>query len=156
VADRHPALGLTDDEKDGLTDAWHSLNAWPDANPAIQRLRSRYTVVVLTVLSFGIVVDSSKYSGIDWDGIISCEFLKHYKPDVDAYLDGLDLLGIEPREAMMVAAHKWDLLAAKEAGLATAYVPRPRERGRATKFEATLPDADLNARDFTDLADRLL
>jgi 2-haloacid dehalogenase len=156
VADRYPPLGLTDEEKDGLTDVWHRLSAWPDANPAIQRLRSRYTVVVLTVLSFGIVVDSSKNSGIDWDGIISCEFLKHYKPDVDAYLDGLDLLGIEPREAMMVAAHKWDLLAAKEAGLATAFVPRPRERGEHTQSEATLEAVDVNAADFAGLADLLL
>jgi 2-haloacid dehalogenase len=156
VADRYPALALTDEEKDGLTDVWHSLSAWPDANPAIQRLRSKYTVVVLTVLSFGIVVESSKHSGIDWDAIISCEFLQHYKPDKDAYLDGLDLLGIEPREAMMVAAHKWDLMAAKEAGLATAYVPRPRERGDHTQYEAKLDGVDVNAPDFTGLADLLL
>jgi 2-haloacid dehalogenase len=156
VGDRFPELALTDDEKDGLTDVWHSLPAWPDANPAIQRLRSKYTVVVLTVLSFGIVVESSKTNGIDWDAIISCEFLEHYKPDVDAYLDGLDLLGIEPREAMMVAAHKWDLLAAKEAGLATAYVPRPRERGENSQFEATVEGVDVNAPDFAGLADLLL
>jgi len=156
VAAKFPQLTLSDEDKDGLTDVWHSLPAWPDAGAAIQRLRSAYTVVVLTVLSFGIVLDSSKFSGIDWDGIISCEFLEHYKPDIDAYLDGLELLGAEPGEAMMVAAHAWDLKAAKAAGLATAYVPRPRERGDETKFEASLADADLNARDFTDLADRLL
>jgi len=156
VSDRYPELALSDDEKDDLTDVWHSLDAWPDANPAIQRLRAKYTVVVLTVMSFGIVVESSKHSGIDWDAIISCEFLQHYKPDVDAYLDGLDLLGIEPREAMMVAAHKWDLLAAKEAGLATAYVPRPLERGENTQYDATLDGVDVNAPDFAALADLLL
>jgi len=156
VGDRFPALDLTDDEKDALTDVWHRLPAWPDANPAIQRLRSKFTVVVLTVLSFGIVVESSKHNGIDWDAIISCEFLQHYKPDVDAYLDGLDLLGIEPRGAMMVAAHKWDLLAAKEAGLATAYVPRPHERGENTQFDATVDGVDVNAPDFEGLADLLL
>ena len=145
VADRYPELALSDEEKDDLTDVWHSLQAWPDANPAIQRLRSKYTVVVLTVLSFGIVVESSKHSGIDWDAIISCEFLEHYKPDTDAYLDGLELLGLEPHEAMMVAAHKWDLLAAKEAGLATAYVPRPLERGENTQYDATLDGVDINA-----------
>ncbi len=156
VAPKFPELDLSDEELDGLTDVWHRLAAWPDANLAIQRLRSRYTVVVLTVLSFGIVVDSSKHSGIDWDGIISCEFLQHYKPDVDAYLDGLELLGVEPAEALMVAAHQWDLKAAKEAGLAIAYVPRPRERGDGTKYEASLPDVDVNAKDFSDLADQLL
>ena len=156
VGQSYPQLALRDEDKDALTDVWHQLPAWPDANPAIQRLREAYTVVVLTVLSFGIVVDSSKFAGIDWDGIISCEFLEHYKPDVEAYLDGLDLLGVEPRQAMMVAAHPWDLNAAREAGLATAYVPRPEERGPATPYEPSLPDADINARDFTDLADRLL
>jgi 2-haloacid dehalogenase len=156
VAPKFPQLALSDEEMDGLTDVWHRLPAWPDANAAIQRVRSRYTVVVLTVLSFGIVVDSSKHNGIGWDGIVSCEFLPHYKPDVDAYLDGLDLLGVEPDEAMMVAAHEWDLKAAKEAGLATAYVPRPRERGDSTKVVEMLGLADVNARDFTDLADRLL
>ena len=156
VAPKYARLDLSDEEKDALTDVWHRLSAWPDANPAIQRLRSRYTVVVLTVLSFGIVVESSKHSGIDWDGIVSCEFLAHYKPDTDAYLDAVELLGIEPHEALMVAAHQWDLKAAKEAGLMTAYVPRPLERGAATKFEPSLAEADMNVKDFADLADRLL
>jgi 2-haloacid dehalogenase len=156
VSPRFPQLALNDEEMDRLTDVWHRLAAWPDANPAIQRLRAGYTVVVLTVLSFGIVVDSSKFAGISWDGIISCEFLPHYKPDLEAYLDGLELLGVEPHEAMMVAAHQWDLKAAREAGLATAYVPRPLERGEGTRYEASLPDVDVNALDFTELADRLL
>jgi 2-haloacid dehalogenase len=151
-----PDLALTEGEKDGLTDVWHRLPAWPDANPAIQRLRQKYTVVVLTVLSFSVVVDSSKHSGIDWDGIISCEFLPHYKPDVEAYLDAVELLGVEPAEVMMVAAHEWDLSAAREAGLMTAYVPRPRERGDANMARPELPGAHVNAADFADLADRLL
>jgi 2-haloacid dehalogenase len=156
VAAQYPQLGLTDPEMDDLTDAWHQLRAWPDANPAIQRLRTRYTVVVLTVLSFGIVVESSKFAGIDWDGIVSCEFLAHYKPDTEAYLDALELLGVEPAQAMMVAAHQWDLKAAREAGLMTAYVPRPRERGEGTQYAATLADVDVNSKDFEDLADQLL
>ena len=65
---------------------WHRLNAWPDAPAAIERLRSRYTVVVLTVLSWSIVVDCSKHNGIDWDGILSCEFLGDYKPDAPRHI----------------------------------------------------------------------
>jgi hypothetical protein len=47
-------------------------------------------------------------------------------------------------------------MAAKEAGLATAYVPRPMERGEQTQYEATLEGVDVNAPDFTGLADLLL
>ena len=77
----HTALTLSESERDDLNEVWHRLRAWPDAPAAIERLRSRYTVVVLTVLSWSIVVDCSKHNGIDWDGILSCEFLGDYKPD---------------------------------------------------------------------------
>ena len=86
-------------------------------------------MVVLTVMSTAIAIDSSKHNGIEWDGIISCEFLGHYKPDREAYLGGLRLLGVEPGQAMMCAAHHGDLRAAMAAGLRSAYVPRPGESG---------------------------
>ena len=157
LATQHPSLGLTAADVDALNGVWHRLAAWPDAAAALRRLRSRYTVVVLTVMSTAIAVDSSKHNGIEWDGIISCEFLGHYKPDREAYLAGLRLLGVEPGQAMMCAAHHGDLRAAMAAGLRSAYVPRPGESGDGNDRDLSpQPDFDVNARDFTDLADQLL
>jgi 2-haloacid dehalogenase len=154
---KHPALDLTTTERDGLNQVWHRLQVWPDAPQALERLRTRYTVVVLTVLSWAIVVDSSKRAGITWDGILSCEFLGHYKPDAVAYHAGVRLLGVEPHEAMMVAAHSGDLRAAKAAGLHTAFVPRPGERGAGNDADLSpQPDFDVNATDFHELARRLV
>ena len=93
VAPRYPTLELNDSDLDELNQVWHHLNVWKDAPQAIERLRSRYTVVVLTVLSWAIAVDSSKAAGIGWDGIISCEFLGNYKPDAPAYHAGVETLG---------------------------------------------------------------
>ena len=42
----HTALTLSESERDDLNEVWHRLRAWPDAPAAIERLRSRYTVVV--------------------------------------------------------------------------------------------------------------
>ncbi len=157
LAEQHPSLELTPSDRDALNGVWHRLAAWPDAAEALRRLRTRYTVVVLTVLSTAIAVDCSKHNGIEWDGIISCEFLGHYKPDRDAYLGGLRLLGVEPEQAMMCAAHHRDLRAAMAAGLRSAYVPRPGESGAGNDRDLSpQPDFDVNARDFTDLADQLL
>ncbi len=154
---KHPALDLTTDERDALNQVWHRLRVWPDAPQALERLRSRYTVVVLTVLSWAIAVDSSKTGGIAWDGILSCEFLGHYKPDAAAYHAGVRLLGVAPHEAMMVAAHPGDLRAAKAAGLYTAFVPRPGERGEGNDPDLSpQPDFDVNAADFDDLARQLV
>ena len=131
---------------------------WPDASQAIEQLRKRYTVIVLTVLSWAIAVDSSKAAGISWDGILSCEFLGHYKDDdLEAYWAGVRLLGIEPHEAMMVAAHPRDLNRAKAAGLHTAYVVRPGERGEGNDPDLSpQPNFDINATDFRDLTRQIL
>ena len=157
MIEQYPVLNLTTTERDTLNQVWHRLQVWPDAPQALDKLRSRYTVVVLTILSWALVVDSSKTAGITWDGILSCEFLGYYKPDPEAYQTGARLLGIAPHEAMMVAAHSGDLRAAKAAGLHTAYVPRPGERGEGNDPDLSpQPDFDVNATDFHDLAQQLV
>jgi len=93
VLTKHTAIELSESERDDLNTVWHRLNAWPDAAAAIEKLRSRYTVTVLTVLSWSIAVDCSKHNGISWDGILSCEFLGHYKPDAEAYQRAVSLTG---------------------------------------------------------------
>lgn len=156
VAPQFPQLGLSDADLDALNRVWHRLDAWPDAPAAIAALRERYTVIVLTVLSWSIAVDSSKHAGISWDGILSCEFLDAYKPEPEAYQAGVRLLGLEPSQAMMVAAHPWDLEHAMAAGLYSAYVPRPGERGDAAEPPPTTMDgATVNAADFSDLVRQL-
>ena len=156
VLDKHTALTLSGSERDELNNVWHRLNAWPDAPAAIERLRSRYTVVVLTVLSWSIAVDCSKHNGIDWDGILSCEFLGDYKPDEAAYHAGVRLLRLEPSQAMMVAAHHGDLSAAMAAGLHSAFVMREGETNILTGLSGEPEEYDISAKDFPELADLLL
>lgn len=158
VAADHPALDVSPEQRDELTAAWHRLAVWPDVPAALERLRTRFTVVVLTVLSWSLVVDSSKAAGLGWDGILSCEFLGHYKPDPEAYLAGVRLLGVAPGEAMMVAAHPSDLRAAAAAGLRTAYVPRPNEWGGEQRLPGPVSEDvfDITSTDFADLTRQLV
>ena len=51
VTDTKGNLSLSEAERDDLNNVWHRLEAWDDAPEAIERLRSKYTVVPLTVLS---------------------------------------------------------------------------------------------------------
>ena len=151
------------DDRDSLNTVWHHLEAWPDFPGVLPRLRERYTTTVLTVLSFAIVVDCSKHNRLSWDAIMSCEVFDHYKPDPEAYRAGVKLLGISPGQAMMVACHPGDLGAAAAAGLHTAYVSRPTERGESARVDAfkqpgAVPDQDefdVVGSDFPDLAARL-
>ena len=47
-----------------------------------------------------------------------------WKPHPDAYAYAVRTMGVEPADAMLVAAHPWDIDGAARAGLATAYVNR--------------------------------
>jgi 2-haloacid dehalogenase len=63
---------------------------------------------------------------------------------------------LAPDQVMMVAAHNDDLVAARAAGLKTAFIPRPTEHGPAQTTDLT-PSAkwDIIAQDFHDLAKQL-
>lgn len=157
LAAKYSDLALSPQERDEVNQAWHRMKAWPDFPAALIRLQEHYRVVVLTILTFSIVVDCSKVSGITWDGIISCEFLSHYKPQPEAYQAGCRLLGLPTDQVMMVAVHPLDLKAASAAGLRTAYVEPYLQEPALPGFSAEpTPEAyDYYAKDFTDLADQL-
>lgn len=155
MADAYPLLAGID--RGALVKAtWHRLKAFAGAAQAIERLRTRYTVVVLTILSWESIVNSSKAARVQWDGILSCEFLGYYKPSRQAYLAAVRLLGLAPSEAMMVAAHEGDLAAAQSAGMHTAYVKVPEEDNLSAAFgQPAEVHFDVEAADFDALCRQL-
>jgi len=158
LLDRFGVDELTDGETEHLNRVWHRLDPWPDALPGLTRLRSDYVVAPLSNGHVRLLTNMAKRAGIPWDLILSAELSGHYKPDEETYLTAVDYLDLRPEEVMMVAAHERDLDASREAGLRTAYVHRPLERGpdRAEEVERPAESAyDVLAEDFVDLADRL-
>lgn len=153
LLEREGIDGLAEREKHELNLVWHRLRTWPDVKIGLERLRSKYIVSGFSILSFGILVDGSKRAGLNWDSLISCEFLGYYKPDPNSYKKAAELLGLKPSEVMMVAAHKSDLRAAMSAGFQAAYTPRPLEYGALDDRDLS-PEADfaVNAKDFHELA----
>jgi 2-haloacid dehalogenase len=155
LTNKYPLLS-TIDRMFLVKSTWHHLKAFAGAPEAINRLRNKYTVVVLTILSWESIVSSSKAAQVQWDGILSCEFLGYYKPSLQAYLKATSLLGLQPAEAMMVAAHEGDLTAAQAAGMHTAYVNVPEKDIIDEVFEQqTSTNFDVEAKDFETLCQKL-
>ena len=154
-----PEFGLTaldEAARDDLNRVWHRLSPWPDTVSGLTRLRTRYVLASLSNGNVALLVNMAKHSGLPWDAVLSAELAHQYKPDPEVYLTAADLLGLEPEQVMMVAAHKGDLRAAAALGFKTAYVPRPLEYGPDREIDTTPdPSFDVSATDFNDLADRL-
>jgi len=135
---------------------WHALDAWPDFVPALGHLRQRYVCVSFTILSLSLVIDVSRRNGILWDAVISCEMLRVYKTQPEAYQLAAKLLGAAPRDILMVACHNFDLDAARGQGCRTAFVRRPDEWGPAGPPDPVPnPACDLVCDGFAELADHL-
>jgi 2-haloacid dehalogenase len=152
------AAGITaaDNDIDGLNTAWHRLDPWPDSVEGLTRLKQRFVVTTLSNGNVSLLTNMAKRAGLPWDCVLSAEIFRHYKPDRHAYLGCAEILDIAPDELMLVAAHPYDLRAARDAGLRTAYVHRPTEQGPdRTINRPPAGEFEVLAEDFHGLADQL-
>jgi 2-haloacid dehalogenase len=153
---QHGLGGLGDAEVEHLSRAWWRLDPWPDAVPGLARLKRRYIISPLSNASFIGMVELARFAKLPWDCILTAENARLYKPRPEVYRMAISLLGLQPGQAMMVAAHNYDLASARAEGMATAFVPRPTEHGPGQTSDLQPEDDwDVVAKDFEDLAARL-
>ena len=146
------------DATDRKAIAWnapHGFKAWSDVQQGLKELRKQYPVVSFTLLSFRLVIDSSRSNDLGWDAILSCEGLGVYKMLPEAYRSAASMLQLEPEECLMVACHPFDLDAARAVGFRTALVRRPEEWGDASEDQPEHPQIgtyDFEVDSFVELA----
>lgn len=147
---------FTAEDREAIWRTWHTLDAWPDCAPALERLRTKYVVASFTILTTALVVDVSRHNNLTWDCLISCEMIGIYKPRPEAYQTAARWLALEPCEIMMVACHNFDLMAARAAGYRSAFVRRPTEWGPSGPPDPVPnPAHDIVVDTFFDLAQQL-
>jgi 2-haloacid dehalogenase len=146
-------FGLSEAETIRLNRAWHWCKPWPDVVAGLTRLKTQYVLSTLSNGDVACLVNMARYGGLPWDCILCAELFHQYKPDPEVYRRAIALLGWEPEEVMIVAAHNYDLRAARSHGMRTAFVPRPRENGPSQTSDLDPEeDWDVVARDFGHLA----
>ena len=148
--------GFDPQELHALARAWHFLPPWPDSVPGIAAIKqSGYIVGPMSNGNTSLLLDMAKAAGLPWDLILGSDVSRAYKPDPEAYLRPAALLELEPGEIMLAAAHGADLAAAREVGLATAFIERPLEYGPGTAAARTAADWDLAGASITEIAGAL-
>jgi 2-haloacid dehalogenase len=144
------------EELDHLNLSWHRLTAWPDLAEGLSRLKSRFIIVPLSDGHVRLLVNVSKYNNLPWDAIVGADISRAYKPMPQVYLRACELLDVKPQNAMLVAAHEYDLEAARHCGLKTAYIDRfNAENPSKAGNRATQDGWDYKANDLLELADML-
>ncbi|WP_315832523.1 haloacid dehalogenase type II [Bradyrhizobium prioriisuperbiae] len=147
--------GLTDADLAYINRGWHRLTPWADSVAGLTRLKTKFVISPLSNGNVALLVNMAKHAGLPWDLILCAEVFRHYKPDPETYLGAAKMLGLEPGEVMLVAAHNSDLKGAQGCGLATCFVPRPTEYGPHQNRDFG-PEGEwtMVVSDIGDLADR--
>ena len=145
---------LKDIELDRLTLAWHQLDAWPDVQAGLSRLRQRYLIAPLSNGNTALMCDLARRNDLRWDAILGADYARAFKPMNEVYLAAAEAFNLLPAQCLMCAAHASDLQAAAANGLRTAYIARPQERpGSRESAPAFL--VDVSAASVLDLARQL-
>jgi 2-haloacid dehalogenase len=135
---------------------WHALPPWPDAAAGMAALHQHYTLAVLSNMSVTTQSALRGHANLPFDTLLSAAAVQQYKPNPAVYQMAISSLGVGASEILMVAAHNYDLNAAKGQGFRTAFVGRPSELGPAgSPGNHPDPNLDFNATSLIDLAEQL-
>jgi 2-haloacid dehalogenase len=133
--------------------SFRDLDVHPDVPDGIRALRARgLRLVTLSNGPADVAEQLLGRAGLRdaFERLLSVEDAGIWKPARAAYAHALEVCGIDPQQALLVAVHPWDVDGALRAGLRAAWINRSGA-GYPAHFRAP----DLAASSLVDLADRL-
>jgi 2-haloacid dehalogenase len=118
---------ISDDERRRLLKLMLVAPPHPDVVEALTQLKNAgYRMVTLTNSTEKVVTQQLVHAGLAkfFEASISIDDVQAYKPQLDAYKLALRRLNVKAEQAMLIAAHGWDVAGAADAGLQTAFIAR--------------------------------
>jgi len=136
----------------GLMGDWRQLAPFPEVAPALERLRARYKLVVLSNGDPEFLEHlANKQVRFEFDAVISATTVGAFKPHPAVYRRAARELGLEVGECMMVSSNSFDVVGARACGFRGAFVDRYK-----LPYEDSPYRPDVTVNDFTGLAGALL
>jgi 2-haloacid dehalogenase len=149
VLDR-AGVSYTMDEVRALVDHIVRLKPFPEIPAALDRLRARYRLVVLSNGDPDMLEAAKQHHRIAFERTISVAAANSFKPHVATYTKAAEIVGVRMDEVLFIANHAFDCIGAKAAGMRAAFIDR-----RQRPFGATPYQPDLLLPSMTALADAI-
>jgi 2-haloacid dehalogenase len=141
-----------------LHESVHSWLPFPDTVPALRELQRRYKLAVISNIDDDSFAETRKHLGVEFDGVITAEQARSYKPSLDNFRLALRKLALSPDRLLHAAQSVYhDVVPARSLGISTVWVNRRSARPGigAVRASAALPSeqqADLEVPDLASLA----
>jgi 2-haloacid dehalogenase len=126
-AARSLGLELRGEHRERLLSAHAELKTWPDAVPALHRLRTAgIRLAFLSNFTPAMLQGSITAAHLDgvFEHVISTDQARTYKPSPQAYQLGVSAFGLPKEQILFVAFAGWDAAGAKTFGYPTFWVNR--------------------------------
>lgn len=144
-------IDYTMEEVRGLVAEIEKLTCFPEVPAALDRLQTRYKLVVLSNGDPDMLEEARKWHKVPFDGVISVAAANAFKPHRATYEKAAEICGVKMDEVLFVANHTFDCIGAKAAGMRTAFINR-----RKRPFERTPYKPDITVTTMTELADAVV
>jgi 2-haloacid dehalogenase len=134
---------LYEGEIDALPNSMPDWRPFPDTVPALQRLKSKYRLAVISNTDDDLFAETAKSLGVKFDHVITAQQVRSYKPSHANFERALDEIGLPKNKILHCAQSIFhDIVPAKELGIANVWVNRRagRKGGGATKGALETPD----------------
>ncbi len=127
-------------DRKAILSAMADLRVYPDARPALERLKAAgrrvATLTNSTERSARAHLERNDLSDF-FDAILSVDAVQRFKPAREAYEYAAMKLDVDLGDIRLVAAHSWDCAGALAAGCKAAFIRRP---GKVLDPDADQPD----------------
>jgi len=148
----------TSTEIRSLHESLHAWPAFPDTVPALRELQKRYKVVVISNIDDDLFAETRKHLDVEFDGVITAERARSYKPSLNNFQMALRTLALSPDRLLHAAQSVYhDVAPARSLGISTVWVNRKSARPgigavRASAAHASEKRPDLEVPDLASLA----
>ena len=143
---------VTPTDAAGLADSIAGWEPFPDTVPALQRLKRRYKLAILSNIDDDLFAYSARKLEVSFDCVLTAQRLRSYKPSVENFRALLRRLGVPQNRLLHVAESLFhDVAPARRLAIATVWVNRRQGSPAASKLAPVSPD--LEVRDLRELAE---
>ncbi len=141
------------DKKEALQSI-KELSAYDDVPKGLRQLKENgFRLATLTNSPLDTLIAQLQNAKLTqyFEATLSIDSIKKYKPALETYKWAADQLQVNPSEAMLVAAHGWDIAGALQAGLQTGFIER---KGQSLYPLSQKPE--FSGKDLNEIANKII
>ncbi len=146
----------TPGELEALSRSLPQWKPFEDTVDALNRLKRRYRLAVLSNVDDHLFVHTARQLQVDLDEVVTASQISSYKPSIENFRALLSRVGVPPGSVLHAAQSLYhDIVPANRCGMVTAWVNRQSHRERYGAVRAAEAQPDLVVPDLSTLASRL-